>query len=80
MKLRRVPGCPLVFVSRTVLVMEQPSGKSKAEFEKAEASWAVTLCGDNKTRSESACFLCVPGDGCISIVAAVHPGCLPFSV
>lgn len=36
MRLRRVPGCPLVFVSRTVLVMEQPSGKSKAEFEKAE--------------------------------------------
>ena len=35
-RLRRVPGCPLVFVSRTVLVMEQPSGKSKAEFEKAE--------------------------------------------
>ncbi|CAB1116648.1 unnamed protein product [Ectocarpus sp. CCAP 1310/34] len=41
MRLRRVPGCPLVFVSRTVLVMEQPSGKSKAEFEKAERKKAV---------------------------------------
>ncbi|CAM9701609.1 unnamed protein product [Ectocarpus fasciculatus] len=40
-RLRRVPGCPLVFVSRTVLVMEQPSGKSKAEFEKAERKKAV---------------------------------------
>lgn len=36
MRLRRVPGCPLIYVSRTVLLMEQPSGKSKAEFEKAE--------------------------------------------
>ncbi|CAM9688263.1 unnamed protein product, partial [Sphacelaria rigidula] len=35
-RLRKVPGCPLLFVSRTVLLMEQPSGKSKTEFEKAE--------------------------------------------
>ncbi|CAM9311787.1 unnamed protein product [Pylaiella littoralis] len=40
-KLRRVPGCPLVFVSRTVLLMEQPSGKSKTEFEKAERNKAI---------------------------------------
>ncbi|CAM9944670.1 unnamed protein product, partial [Scytosiphon promiscuus] len=40
-RLRRVPGCPLVFVSRTVLLMEQPSGKSKAEFEKAERKKAI---------------------------------------
>ncbi|CAM9597168.1 unnamed protein product [Ascophyllum nodosum] len=36
LRLRRVPGCPLVYVSRTVLLMEQPSGRSKAVFEKAE--------------------------------------------
>ena len=41
MKLRRVPGCPLVFVSRTVLVMEQPSGKTKADFEKSEVKELV---------------------------------------
>ena len=38
-KLRRVPGCPLIYVSRTVLLMEQPSGKTKAEFEKSEVGW-----------------------------------------
>ncbi len=42
-RLRRVPGCPLVFVSRTVLLMEQPSGKSKAEFEKAEVRLAAAF-------------------------------------
>ncbi|CAM9887901.1 unnamed protein product [Laminaria digitata] len=40
-KLRRVPGCPLVFVSRTVLLMEQPSGKTKADFEKSERKKGV---------------------------------------
>jgi U3 small nucleolar RNA-associated protein 23 len=36
LKLRQVPGCPLMFLSKTVLLMEQVSGKTKAAFEKLE--------------------------------------------
>lgn len=44
-QLRRVPGCPLLFVSRTVLVMEQPSGKSKAEVQRAEVGASLDTAG-----------------------------------
>ncbi|CAN0134281.1 unnamed protein product [Discosporangium mesarthrocarpum] len=35
-QLRRVAGCPLIHITRTVVLMEAPSGKTKATFEKAE--------------------------------------------
>ncbi|CAM9290113.1 unnamed protein product [Choristocarpus tenellus] len=42
-RLRKVPGCPLLHVSRTVLLMEGPSGKSKADFERSERMKEVGL-------------------------------------
>lgn len=47
-RLRKVPGCPLLFVSRTVLLMEQPSGKSKTEFEKAERKKSIGITEDEE--------------------------------
>ncbi|CAM9907706.1 unnamed protein product [Chrysoparadoxa australica] len=41
--LRRVPGCPLMFLTKTVLVLEQPSGKSKTEFDKLERKKGTVL-------------------------------------
>ncbi|KAG5182081.1 Fcf1-domain-containing protein, partial [Tribonema minus] len=35
-KLRNVAGCPLLYLSKTVLLMEQASGKTKAAFEALE--------------------------------------------
>jgi U3 small nucleolar RNA-associated protein 23 len=40
-KLRAVPGCPVIYVSRTVLVLEPPSGQSKKAFERMELEKTV---------------------------------------